>query len=780
MTLTRTFVAVSYGLATAAFVPVALSGEVGWAAPIAFVIALIASLLRDAHGAPSSGVVARPITVRIWTAALLLAFAGLIGWSIADGNWLLHALQFALLLTVSRFFQRRFAKDYLQLIALSFILLLVAAIVNPGPVFAACFLTFAVLTMWGLTLHHLVREIEVQTHTGPEHLLPPPPPKKRRWLGLRKALPVVPQPLWSGAPTHPSVLEWRTRRLIGWKFLGASAVVSLGVLAASALFFFLFPRLGMGFFFAQTRGNQSVIGFGSDAELGHFGAIKSSPEVVMRVQFPDTPDQPRPTVRLRGISFDHFEGNGWTRGETTSWELQQDLRGYIVPTTRAARKPEDRLWRADIYLEPLSQDAHVLFAPPQTDAVEILDARFDYLRGRKRKVAMTKNGDLTYRAPPDTALHYRVSVVESEDAAQEALRLRTLDRATPKRVLDRWTELPADLDPRIGQLARQLAGPAQGRFDQVVALERGLRKGWQYSLAGDQDPKQPLADFLFGHKRGHCEYFATAMALMARSLGHPAREVHGFVGGLWNPYGKYLAIRQGDAHAWVEVFFPGVGWRTFDPTPPTGQTAPPQEGIGPRVRQVFDSFSMLWYQWVVEYDLERQVEAMRSVGNLLGKLRSPGTQGAADPDPQSDKPKQKQGFGAQALPWLLAAAVLAALVALAFAWRRRRLALAAGFDPDVDRATARLQRQLTRRGLGRQPWETWVALAERVAALDGEAGLRLRRFAGAYDRARFAPASGPEARQTAASIARSTADWLAARKPQTGLAQSAGSRDDAA
>lgn len=301
MNVQRTFVAVIYGLVIAAFLPIGISGEVGWLAPILFVAAMIASLVRDPSLSPP-----RPRTAQIWTGALIAVLLSLVAWSVSDGNWLLHSLQFALLLVVSRFFQRRFSKDYLQLTALSFVMLLVAAIISPGPTFAVCFLAYAVLLMWGLTLLHVVREIEVQTHTGPEHLLPIPPPPKRRWLGLRQALPLKPTENWPDAPTEVSTLQWRTRRLVTKRYLTVTASLSLGVLAISALFFFLFPRLGMGFFFARTRGVQSVTGFGTDAELGHFGQIKTSAEVVARVTFPDEPARLQQSIRLRGISFDKF------------------------------------------------------------------------------------------------------------------------------------------------------------------------------------------------------------------------------------------------------------------------------------------------------------------------------------------------------------------------------------------------------------------------------------------------------------------------------------------
>ena len=149
--------AVAYALVAAAFLPIAMSGEIGVASPIAFVAAMVVSLLRNPRTAPP-----RPLTSKLWTSALLAAGGLLLTWSWQDSNWLLHALQFALLLTVSRFFQRRFAKDFLQLMALSFVLLLVGAIVSPGPAFAAGFLLYTVLTMWGLTLLHLTREIEIR------------------------------------------------------------------------------------------------------------------------------------------------------------------------------------------------------------------------------------------------------------------------------------------------------------------------------------------------------------------------------------------------------------------------------------------------------------------------------------------------------------------------------------------------------------------------------------------------------------------------------------------
>lgn len=745
----RLLQAVAYAMVLAAFVPIALSGEVGVVAPAAFALAMGLSLARDPRISPP-----RPATATVWTGVVLLAFLGLIGWALQDGAWLLHALEFALLLTASRFFQRRFAKDYLQLLALSFVLLLVAAIVQPGPVFALCFLVYTIATMWGLTLLHLVREIEDQTLTGPAQLLPP----ARRWLGLRAPKPVPPQLPWPNLPAQSSALEWRTRRLIGPRYFAASSLLALAVLTGSALFFFLFPRLGVGFFFAQTRPGKSMIGFSTDAELGGFGALKSNAEVVMRLTFPAHPERLQQSLRLRGVTFETFAGNGWLRTPQEGRPLRWNEGLLRVPRVELPEPQRDRAWRAEIYLEPLDRNNRVLFTPPQTYGVELLDTKYDFLRGRKKSVLRNPDGDLTYTAPPDTALHYAVNVVEPLLDAADSERLRQAGTDYPPDLLQRFTQVPADLDQRIPALARKLAGAAATPYDQAAALELGLRNGWLYSLAGDQDAQQPLLDFLFGKRSGHCEYFATSMALLLRTLGVPARPVHGFAGGAFNPIGGYRMIRQGDAHAWVEVYFPRVGWRTFDPTPPSGQTPPPDTGIGQTLRQLADGASLLWYQWVVEYDLERQIETLRTLGGLLKDLskrggldKLTGRTAAAELD-QPDADGHETRHWPAWLPVLLIVLAAAGAVQALRSWRRR--VRSSGLDPALEELIRKIQAQLQRHGWQRHRWETWSAVANRVRPDGPEVSAALQQFAEAYDRARFGPDGRDEAHAAALAAGR--------------------------
>jgi len=95
-----------------------------------------------------------------------------------------------------------------------------------------------------------------------------------------------------------------------------------------------------------------------------------------------------------------------------------------------------------------------------------------------------------------------------------------------------------------------------------------LRHHYRYTLhLPTTAPKDPLANFLFERKEGHCEYFASAMAVMLRSLAIPSRVVNGFRGGEFNDLNGQYVVRASDAHSWVEAYFPGHGWVGFDPTP---------------------------------------------------------------------------------------------------------------------------------------------------------------------------------------------------------------------
>ncbi|HQK76916.1 MAG TPA: transglutaminase domain-containing protein, partial [Candidatus Hydrogenedentes bacterium] len=160
-----------------------------------------------------------------------------------------------------------------------------------------------------------------------------------------------------------------------------------------------------------------------------------------------------------------------------------------------------------------------------------------------------------------------------------------------------------------------------------------LNENLRYSLElGRQTDLDPLDEFLFERKTGNCEYFAAAMAVLLRAAGVPARVVNGFQRGEWNDVGRYFAVRQRDAHSWVEVYFPGAGWLTFDPSPRAAFDAQAFSVSG-RISQYFDALRMRWSRYVVDYnvgdqalvamELRRQSAAFRGRLSLLWETWTP-------------------------------------------------------------------------------------------------------------------------------------------------------------
>jgi transglutaminase-like putative cysteine protease len=136
--------------------------------------------------------------------------------------------------------------------------------------------------------------------------------------------------------------------------------------------------------------------------------------------------------------------------------------------------------------------------------------------------------------------------------------------------LARYLRRPPSLSPRVEQLALDLTAGETTPLGIARVLEKRLRSDYEYDLGSASGAAQdPLDHFLFESKRGHCEFYSTAMAMMLRVRGVPSRNVTGFVGGTYNRFGEFYAVRQGDAHSWVEAYLPDRGWIRFDPTPPS-------------------------------------------------------------------------------------------------------------------------------------------------------------------------------------------------------------------
>jgi transglutaminase-like putative cysteine protease len=307
----------------------------------------------------------------------------------------------------------------------------------------------------------------------------------------------------------------------------------------------------------------------------------------------------------------------------------------------------------------------------------------------------------------------------------------------------RYLQLPG-VDRRVGELAQQVTASADNSYDKAAALERHLRTAYQYTLQlPGTRPSDPVAHFLFERKAGHCEYFASAMTIMLRTLGIPARIVNGFSGGEFNPVTGSYIVRARDAHSWVEAYFSGYGWVSFDPTPPS----PRPVSMGwKRMALYVDAMREFWREWVINYDFAHQTRlstaavahSRHAVHDLRGWWkrqyralvnRAHQIQGQAIHAPGR--------FAALILGGVMLSALLLNLRRLLGWWRERSVARRPEQKPQAAAAIwySRMTRFLARRGSRKLPCQTPSEFATALA--DPKLRRTVETFTECYERARF-------------------------------------------
>jgi len=170
-------------------------------------------------------------------------------------------------------------------------------------------------------------------------------------------------------------------------------------------------------------------------------------------------------------------------------------------------------------------------------------------------------------------------------------------------------------------LARDITSRATSPAEKATMIEEYLRKNYQYTLNLTWPPgQQPLNTFLFEARTGHCEYFASAMAILARAVGIPTRLVNGFQMGEFNPIGSDYIVRESDAHSWVEAYFPERGWVEYDPTPPDLRLA--DTGMTAQLSHYVDAMELVWSTYILVYDTDSQSQLFRSAEDRVQSLQA--------------------------------------------------------------------------------------------------------------------------------------------------------------
>lgn len=528
--------------------------------------------------------------------------------------------QFLIFLQLVKLYEIRGNRDYAQLLVLSVLLVVAAAINSASLVFGILLITHIFVALYGCLLFHLKLETD----------------QAKALLGL------------SEDKVPPETLR-QDQRYLGRSMRRLTLLVSTASIIMAVLVFLFFPR-GSGANLLtplQTRQSQSLTGFSDQVDFQNIARITQNTEPVAYVQLfrNDEPIRGTMPLLLRGRTYDVYTGSTpLTGGPAWQWTnppSDREARPYTVsvpsdrlqPLLRDA--PGDR-WRQHISLEPNGSKSLFAVGAPTS------------IRLSRDRVLVYHHSDQTMEMPEPVFNRFQYDVESISELTSPPvhpdLARQSIDRPMTfgTRGGRREPRMPirSTIDPMIEAYARQVevsgeddTGPLAARrdydagpteLDLAIAhhVQNHLRTSFEYTLdltdAKRLEDRDPMVAFLYDFKRGHCEYFAGAMTLMLQALGIEARMVTGFRSDEYNSWGDgYYIVRQSHAHAWVEVLGPD-GWQTFDPTSSRmADGAVQQAGLWQSVRHAFNYLEYLWAESVVAYDRDSRTNLMNSTEATL-------------------------------------------------------------------------------------------------------------------------------------------------------------------
>jgi transglutaminase-like putative cysteine protease len=478
---------------------------------------------------------------------------------------------------------------------------------------------------------------------------------------------------------------------------------AVGGFIITAILFAVTPRIGIGQILRRLGRSEGLTGFSDSISLSDVTGIKADRRVVARVEFQALPPGASPlSLYLRGAVYPRFDGTKWKRSWGSRFRVARSGSTYLVaPSSQGVR-----LSTAEITLEAMDNPVLFVYGNPLL------------IEGSLGEIWMEEEGIFSLSHPGHSALRYRLQFIH------EAPRGRMAGSPRERELM----ELPPGWDDIRALAARVTAGGSSDAERAEMAL-RHFRTGYRYTIV---DPASSIREFLFVSRAGFCEHYATALALMLRASGIPARVAAGYLGGEWSDVGKYLIVRQSDAHAWTEAWIDG-GWVALDATPPLGEHSPFFARTG-KVGIYIDWARQRWNKYVVDYSLKMQAESVSEGWAALGRARTGMRRLFA---PGGDLRLRAGLLAAFLLPPLLLAALLRK-----FLWaasRRKALAVRGKGIVRPPRPYARLLRRMAARGHRRSPGATMEEMLLCAAGGEQELAGDASRFLELYHRDRFGP-----------------------------------------
>ncbi len=632
-----------------------------------------------------------------WTTVLTITYAAfyLADYFLISGAFLSATVHLVLFVMVVRLFSAQRDRDHYFLSVIAFLMVLAAAVLTVNSIFLLAFAVFMLMAVATFILMEMRRAAAKATIAAKD------------------------------SPDN------RAYRKMAFSLAAVAPGIVLCILLGAAGIFFLLPRVSAGYLNAYAPGGDLSTGFSDSVELGRIGQIQQSNSLVMHIQIDGDPHGAF-DLKWRGIALNVFDGRTWSNPHQLYRPRMQDGSFVVIaphPKSEVLRTPgPSRMIHYKVLMEPVGTNVFFLAAMANT------------LAGNYRSIAIDDGGAVLDLDPDRPVSSYEAT---SNLARPEPGQLREAFVSYPPEVQSNDLQLPR-LDPRIPLLAQQITAQADNNYDRAVAIERYLQTHFGYTLQLSRTvPRDPLAEFLFERKQGHCEYFASSMAIMLRTLRIPSRVVNGFRTGEFNDLTSQYLIRASDAHSWVEAYFPGYGWVGFDPTPAGAS----ESSTGwRRFRLYADALASFWREWIINYDLGHQEHLAFSTTHG-GRELLQNVQAWARRKYQAllhSAQRAQDTLGRSPARWSVTGILVAVLLLLGAnatrlwrAVRRFRLAARPEKSPRLaatiwyERMTRRLARQGWRKSAGQTPGEFVVSID------DPAIRKRVEEFTRRYESARF-------------------------------------------
>jgi hypothetical protein len=594
---------------------------------------------------------------------------------------------------------RRAPRDYYQVFLMAFFLVLSACTRAPGSSIAPLIFLFMASAVAGFALLHVRRVLE---RSGDQGL-----------AGVVAA---------AGNPT-PETPGLRRHGYAGW--VGAVFVASL--IATAALFIFT-PRMQAGVIQREEDIEEATTGVGTDVDLDFSGQIEPDSSIVMRVEFPEEPEgRYEGELFWRVTAYDEYTGSRWEDGGVALSAYDQARDVTFEPGERRLSRSatqRGRLVRQSVFLGEVPESG--LPALPLVKDVTCEDVNLGWAAdGDFTVLAVEPRSRLSYEAWSEV----RTTPEETLRQARRSYRFG-FDRDEYRHYTRHF------LSQASVALTQSIVDGTETPYEAAEAIAAWLQSdAFEYDInVPEYNSRNPVDQFLLEGRTGHCQLFASAMALMLRSIGVPSRIVVGYRGGEWDQGDRSYVVRNSMAHAWVEMYVLDHGWVTFDPSPEGDafdHAAPWLARVASRLQLRAD---LWWYQNVINYRSAVTLEGLRAMA--AGVFMLPARLGDWFTD-FDGMPAAPEEF-ATLLLWA-ALVVVVAGVSLRAAWRLPARHDAPGLTADQARARKlyrRFRRTAEKRGVA-VAGKTARELLGEVRNQPGADAAAATRLVDAYNRVRF-------------------------------------------